>query len=264
MIAQDPRGRDPLVTFRVPQRVDELHAGQRLEAARIADHRPAYLTYEGPVSGDRGTVRRLARGTVVRLDEHLQIARETKTNYELCLSWYRRARELHQTAKQRQQEMQAQREEGTLEERIKISDACLSDCEVVASYLNAAPPEEPKSWVAKDLIDGAARRDGQQILGAGFVPGSLRTQPWNVCPFGFGIRPCADEALARVTGKRRNSDGRAIGGRQHRQLTVQDHAARRAGRGRGKRPLKTAERESLPAVVPQGEVGQDVSARPRA
>ena len=69
MIAQDPRGRDPLVTFRVPQRVDELHAGQRLEAVRIADHRPAYLTYEGPISGDRGTVRRLARGTVVRLDE---------------------------------------------------------------------------------------------------------------------------------------------------------------------------------------------------
>jgi hypothetical protein len=69
MIAQDPRGRDPLVTFRVQQRVDELHAGQRLEAVRIADHRPAYLTYEGPVSGKRGTVSRLARGTVARLDE---------------------------------------------------------------------------------------------------------------------------------------------------------------------------------------------------
>jgi hypothetical protein len=69
MIAQDPRGRDPLVTFRVQQRVDELHAGQRLEAVRIADHRPAYLTYEGPVSGDRGTVRRLARGSVTRLDQ---------------------------------------------------------------------------------------------------------------------------------------------------------------------------------------------------
>ncbi len=67
--AQDPRGLDPLVTLRVQRRVDELRAGQRLEALRIADHRPAYLTYEGPVSGDRGTVRRLARGTVARLDE---------------------------------------------------------------------------------------------------------------------------------------------------------------------------------------------------
>jgi hypothetical protein len=69
MIAQDPRGRGPLVTFRVPQRVDALDVGQRLEAVRIADHRPAYLTYEGPVSGQRGTVRRLARGAVARLDQ---------------------------------------------------------------------------------------------------------------------------------------------------------------------------------------------------
>ena len=104
--------------------------------------------------------------TVVRLNEHLQIARERKTNYELCLSWYQRALELYQTARQRQQEIQTQREEGTLEERIKASDACLSDGEVATSYLSAAPPEEPKSWMAKDLIDGATRGDGQQILGA--------------------------------------------------------------------------------------------------
>ncbi|MHC4102453.1 MAG: hypothetical protein ACYSW1_16415 [Planctomycetota bacterium] len=69
MIAQDPRGRDPLVTFRVQQRVDDLPAGQRIEAVRLADHRPAYLAYEGPVSGDRGTVKRLARGTAAVLDE---------------------------------------------------------------------------------------------------------------------------------------------------------------------------------------------------
>jgi hypothetical protein len=69
MIAQDPRGQRPLVTFRMPQRVDELDAGQRVAAVRIADHRPAYLTYEGPISGDRGTVRRLASGTVVQADQ---------------------------------------------------------------------------------------------------------------------------------------------------------------------------------------------------
>jgi hypothetical protein len=69
MIAQEPRGRDPLVTLRLQQRVDDLPAGRRIEAIRIADHRPAYLTYEGPVSGDRGTVKRLARGTAVVLDE---------------------------------------------------------------------------------------------------------------------------------------------------------------------------------------------------
>ena len=35
-----------------------------IPARRIADHRKAYLDYEGPVSGDRGTVQRIDRGTV--------------------------------------------------------------------------------------------------------------------------------------------------------------------------------------------------------
>src|SRR6266542_2533231 len=30
---------------------------------RIADHRRVYLEYEGPISGDRGTVSRIAAGT---------------------------------------------------------------------------------------------------------------------------------------------------------------------------------------------------------
>jgi len=34
-----------------------------IPARRIADHRKDYLTYEGPVSGDRGTVRRVDSGT---------------------------------------------------------------------------------------------------------------------------------------------------------------------------------------------------------
>jgi hypothetical protein len=33
------------------------------EVERLADHRLAYLDYEGPVSGDRGIVRRLDTGT---------------------------------------------------------------------------------------------------------------------------------------------------------------------------------------------------------
>ena len=38
-------------------------AGADLPARSLPDHRAAYLDYEGPVSGDRGTVRRLDRGT---------------------------------------------------------------------------------------------------------------------------------------------------------------------------------------------------------
>jgi hypothetical protein len=37
-----------------------------IEMQRIADHRSLYLDYEGPISGDRGVVRRLDRGTIER------------------------------------------------------------------------------------------------------------------------------------------------------------------------------------------------------
>ena len=68
MIARDRAGQEPLITFRLQRRIDELKPGQRMAAERIADHRPAYLDYEGPVSDERGSVRRLAWGTVV--NEH--------------------------------------------------------------------------------------------------------------------------------------------------------------------------------------------------
>jgi hypothetical protein len=37
--------------------------GKAIETVRLADHRLEYLDYEGPVSGDRGTVRRWDRGS---------------------------------------------------------------------------------------------------------------------------------------------------------------------------------------------------------
>ena len=64
LLATDPAGERPLITFRLPGRVDELEAGEVMEAQRTANHRPAYLNYEGPISGGRGTVRRLRRGVV--------------------------------------------------------------------------------------------------------------------------------------------------------------------------------------------------------
>lgn len=78
LIAQDPRGRDPLISFRLDRRIDTLAEGQQLAATRIGDHRPAYLRYEGPVSGDRGTVARLAEGAVLVLEQrsdawHLEV-----------------------------------------------------------------------------------------------------------------------------------------------------------------------------------------------
>lgn len=62
LLAPAPRRCVALVTFRLPRRVDDLRPGDRLEARRIADHRRRYLVYEGPVSRNRGVVKRLARG----------------------------------------------------------------------------------------------------------------------------------------------------------------------------------------------------------
>jgi hypothetical protein len=41
---------------------DPLRVGQEISARALTDHRPAYLDYEGAVSGGRGYVRRIAGG----------------------------------------------------------------------------------------------------------------------------------------------------------------------------------------------------------
>lgn len=42
--------------------------GVDLPARPLPDHRPAYLDYEGPISGNRGTVRRVASGTFLAME----------------------------------------------------------------------------------------------------------------------------------------------------------------------------------------------------
>lgn len=44
-------------------------APQTLSARRLADHRIAYLDYEGPLTGDRGNVTQLAHGTFETLED---------------------------------------------------------------------------------------------------------------------------------------------------------------------------------------------------
>lgn len=72
MIAQE--GTDEkrmLLTFRLDCRLDKVQIGQSIHAERIADHRWAYLEYEGPLSGNRGEVSRLVKGVITsqKLDE---------------------------------------------------------------------------------------------------------------------------------------------------------------------------------------------------
>jgi hypothetical protein len=53
-------GQERLPTWRL--HACPLDVGGPVPAARVPDHRAFYLTYEGPVSGNRGVVRRLDGG----------------------------------------------------------------------------------------------------------------------------------------------------------------------------------------------------------
>lgn len=51
-------------------RLSQPPSGREIIAAEpLADHRLAYLDYEGPVSGNRGTVRSFDRGNYVSVEE---------------------------------------------------------------------------------------------------------------------------------------------------------------------------------------------------
>jgi hypothetical protein len=62
-----------LRTWRLARAPDETVP---IDAEALADHRLAYLDYEGPVSGNRGSVRRFDRGEYVLVREtvdHLEV-----------------------------------------------------------------------------------------------------------------------------------------------------------------------------------------------
>ena len=60
-----------LVAFRVQGRPDDP-ACTHFKAVPLGDHRNVYLDYEGPVSGGRGMVRRVASGKVLAFKQHGQ------------------------------------------------------------------------------------------------------------------------------------------------------------------------------------------------
>ena len=62
LIAGDVSGHKPLKSFRIDDRLDRMLTGSRQTVTPMEDHRPRYLHCDGPLSGGRGTVRRLARG----------------------------------------------------------------------------------------------------------------------------------------------------------------------------------------------------------
>jgi hypothetical protein len=58
---------EALATWQCPVNPAVLSPGQAVPCSRLPDHRCAYLTYEGPVSGGRGEVRRVEEGSYQRL-----------------------------------------------------------------------------------------------------------------------------------------------------------------------------------------------------
>lgn len=63
---------DVLRTWRLLEKPGESSC---LAAEALADHRTAYLDYEGPVSGGRGAVTRVDQGTVDVLEERPDMLR---------------------------------------------------------------------------------------------------------------------------------------------------------------------------------------------
>lgn len=64
LLAQDSQGLQPLISFRLQKPLHEFAEGESAAAVRIADHRPVYLDYEGRISGNRGSVSRVGRGSI--------------------------------------------------------------------------------------------------------------------------------------------------------------------------------------------------------
>lgn len=79
-----------LATWRLAQ-APPPSADRPIEAQRIGDHRAAYLDYEGPVSGDRGYVRRVDRGRW-QLRERSQDEWSFRLEGKLCRGTYRLVR----------------------------------------------------------------------------------------------------------------------------------------------------------------------------
>ncbi len=73
---------ESLATWRLYH--DPLAVGKEgLELFRIGDHRKVYLDYEGPVSGDRGEVKRVCQGTYELLENNSQVWRIRLSSVEL-------------------------------------------------------------------------------------------------------------------------------------------------------------------------------------
>lgn len=64
-------------TWRTGHHRPDDPTSESFEAERIGDHRAVYLDYEGEVSGGRGSVQRLATGTIIETEGGTQWGKDS-------------------------------------------------------------------------------------------------------------------------------------------------------------------------------------------
>ncbi|MDP7008147.1 MAG: hypothetical protein QGI78_01095 [Phycisphaerales bacterium] len=80
LLAVDPLGEKPLISFRTTQRPDLLTNNEWVDLETRPDHRPEYLTFEGPLEENRGTIRRLGVGAI-------QQWQQSMSGWQMVIEW---------------------------------------------------------------------------------------------------------------------------------------------------------------------------------
>lgn len=83
-------GQERLRTLQLKARLEK--PGDACEFTELEPHRRAYLEYEGEVSGNRGTVKRIERGTYEALETAVSLFPEAAATYRLDLAGSRMLR----------------------------------------------------------------------------------------------------------------------------------------------------------------------------
>ena len=80
LLGVDTHGKKPLISFRSTERPDLLTNNDWVDLETLPDHRPEYLTFEGPLEDNRGTVKRLGVGAI-------QQWQQTMSGWQMMIEW---------------------------------------------------------------------------------------------------------------------------------------------------------------------------------
>ena len=92
LLARDSESASPLISFRTSIRPDQLDEPKWVDLEKRPDHRPDYLTFEGELEDNRGTVSQLAKGSIFFSKPHesglnLMIEWDNGKIFEFVIEW---------------------------------------------------------------------------------------------------------------------------------------------------------------------------------